>query len=173
MIISMNRNGFTVIELIIAITIMAVLIIFSFINLESSQVSARDAERATDVETLALQLDNYYKSGTDGVTAIGEYPATQEFDSVSEIKFALRDIDNKTLTAPGITDPASTIVVATNNTQTTAGVSPQPTISTYVYQPIQSDGSLCTLSSQECRKFNLYYKTEADSIVHQVTGKNQ
>ena len=81
-------------------------------------------------------------------------------------------VDTDSITAPGITDPSQTFISATNNVQTTTGVNPQPTIDQYVYQPLQSDGTLCTLESQECRRFNLYYRLEADNTVYMVTGKN-
>lgn len=169
----MSRKGFTITELIITITIMAILIVFSFINLESSQVNSRDVERSSDVDTIALQLETYYRSGSNGSSS-GKYPSTQFISNgLSYIEQLLRDVDPKSLTAPGITDPTQTFIAATNSTQTTGGVTPQPTINQYVYQPIQNNGTLCTLESQECRKFNIYYRTEADSVVHMIMSKNQ
>lgn len=85
----------------------------------------------------------------------------------------LNNIDIKSITAPGVTDITQTFIPATNNVQTTSGVLPQPTINQYIYQPLQSDGTLCTSEYQECRKFNLYYRTEADNVVHMVVSKNQ
>lgn len=174
MIIGMKQRGFTITELVIAITIMAVLIVLSFLNLESSQTRSRDAERSADIETIALNLDTYYKSGIDGNSSPGKYPSTQLISNgITFTKQLLRDIDDKTLTAPGITDPVQTFTAATNNKQNIIDILPLPTINQYVYQPIQSDGSLCSLETQECRKFNLYYRTEADNVVHIVTSKNQ
>jgi hypothetical protein len=92
--------------------------------------------------------------------------------TIDSIQHTLRDISIDSITAPGITDPSQTFISATNNVQITTGVTPQPTIDQYVYQPLQSDGTLCTLESQECRKFNLYYRLEADNTVYMVTGKN-
>jgi len=173
----MDRRGFTIIELVIVIVIMGLLLVLSFANFDNSQVNSRDTERTIDIETLALQLDAYYIAGTDGVTAMGKYPST--VDLIGHETTILRDLDTKSITAPGETRTSS-LTAATNNSQTIAGVLPQPVNNSYVsnyeyiYQPIATDGTLCTDSTtQECRKFNLYYKTEADSVVHLVTSKNQ
>ena len=174
MIIDMKRHGFTIVELLIVITIMGVLLVLNVANLSSSQISARDSERKTDIETIALFLDTYFTSGSLAGATVGQYPSTVWSSGTAVyMQQAIGDINIKSITAPGITDPTLTLKSATNNTQTTAGVTPQPTKDQYVYQPIKSDGTLCTLESQECRKFNLYYRLEANNIVYMVTGKNQ
>jgi prepilin-type N-terminal cleavage/methylation domain-containing protein len=83
----------------------------------------------------------------------------------------LPDADVKSFTAPGQSDPYTTFIPATNNIQTAAGVLPQPTVNQYVYQPINTNGDLCTTS--DCRKYNIYYRLEADNTVYRVTSKNQ
>lgn len=169
MLIDMNRHGFTIIELIITITVMGILLILGVANLRSSQIPARDSTRKTDIDSIAQSLEIYYRTGTDGTTTLGRYPSTV---IIGQETVMLRDIDPKVLSAPGVT--GSSLVAATNNTQTTTGIAPSPlTTSTYIYQPLQADGSLCTLGTQECRKFNLYYMLEADGLVYIVTSKNQ
>lgn len=167
----MNRRGFTVIELIIVVTIMGILLILGVVNLRGSQISARDAERKGDIEAIALHLENFYNSGTDGSTVLGRYPSSALIGQETNL---LRDIDPKALTAPGET--ASSLLAATCSgacTQTTAGVTPAPDINTYVYQPIRTDGTRCDTEAQECRKFNLYYRLESDNTVYMLTSKNQ
>lgn len=177
MLISMKRNGFTIVELIVVIAIMGILLVLGVVNLTGSQISARDSERKTDIEVIATHLETYYTSGSDLTTTIGTYPSTALMANISVQESSLRDIDPKNLIAPGAPSSAvSSLVVATNNTQTIAGVAPQPQSSSsqnqYVYQPLKQDGSLCT-SGTTCQEFNLYYMTEADSIVHMVTSRNQ
>jgi len=180
MIIGMDHKGFTIIELIIIITVMGILFVLGTVNLNGSQANARDAERKTDVETISLHLESYYKSGDDNSTVLGRYPSTILVSSVDKMKRMLRDIDVKSITAPGATLPTDTFKASTNNIQTIAGVLPQPDKNQYIYQPIQSDGSLCTLETQECRKFNIYYKLETATTecpgpnnICMVTSKNQ
>lgn len=171
----MNRRGFTIVELIIVVAILGILLVLGVVNLRGSQASARDAERKGDIEAIAIHLESFYVSGRDGSTTLGRYPSTELANSpaAASIQLNLRDIDLKSVMAPGITDPADTLIIATNTTQTTTGILPQPTIDQYIYQPLQQDGSLCTSEAQMCQKFNLYYRLEADNTVYMVTSKNQ
>ena len=177
----MNRRGFTIVELLIVITIMGALLILGVANLRGSQANARDAERKSDVESITLHLDAYYLTGSDTSSSVGRYPSTVLASSgASYMQQTLRDIDISSLTAPSVSDPTLTFIPATNNTQTIAGVTPQPSIAQYVYQPIQNSGALCTAETQECRKFNIYYKLEVattdcpgPSNICMATGKNQ
>jgi len=168
MLIGMDRRGFTIVELAVVITIMGILLVLGVVNLDAAQASARDSERKTDIETIAMHLETFYTFGTDASTTTGSYPSTS---IIGQEKTFLRDINPKSLATPGAS--SSSLIAATNNLQTAADIAPQPTISQYVYQPIQSDGTLCTLDEQECRKFNLYYRLEADNTVYIVTSKNQ
>lgn len=83
----------------------------------------------------------------------------------------LRGVDLKSFTAPGATEYAESFVAAKNNVQTEAGVLPQPTVSQYVYQPIDNDGELCT--NDKCRSFNIFYRLESDGAVHKITSRHQ
>lgn len=169
----MKKHGFTIVELLIVIAIMGILMTLSVVNMRDSQVNSRDVERKADIEAIVSSLETYYTSGTDGSTSFGFYPSTALTSSGSSyMTQTLRDIDTNSLKAPGISDPTQTFISATNNIQTTAGVLPQPTYSQYVYQPIASGGTLCT-SSTECRKFNLYYRSEVDNNIYMVTSKKQ
>lgn len=168
----MKWRGFTVVEIVITITVMGILLTLGVVSLNATQVNGRDAERKGDIEAIQVHLETFYRSGTDGSTTFGRYPSTVVTDTAST-SVLLRDIDDRSLLAPNVTNPALSFIPATNTNQTEAGVTPQPTTSQYVYQPLQSDGSLCTLESQECRKFNLFYRLEGDNTVYKVTSKNQ
>jgi len=176
MIIDMKRRGFTIVELIIVITIMGILLTLGVVNLRGSQVNGRDAERKVDIETIALHLETFYTSGTDDPSILyNRYPSVDPTSGlIGHERTYLRDIDLKSLASPtpaGST--ASSLMAATNSTQTTASVTPQPDFDKYIYQPLKSDGSLCALSTDECIKFNLYYKLELDSTINMMTSRNQ
>jgi prepilin-type N-terminal cleavage/methylation domain-containing protein len=164
----MYRRGFTIVELVIVISLMGILLALGVANLTSSQANGRDAKRAGDVANIALNLEAYYTSGNGSSAAIGSYPTTALIGNETTY---LPNLDPQSILAPGQT--TDSLVAATINTQTTAGVTPQPTISKYVYQPIAQDGSLCSSGSQTCQKFNLYYMTEVDNVVHMVVSRNQ
>jgi prepilin-type N-terminal cleavage/methylation domain-containing protein len=175
----MKSRGFTIIELVIVITILGILMVLGTVSLGSSQISGRDSKRKADIEAIANSLETYYNSGTDTHASTNQYPSIAELISGgnSSMTSTLRDISLSSLTAPGATDPASTLLAATNSAQTISDVTPLPTIAQYIYQPLtqQSDGSwvLCSAASQECRKFNLYYRLESDNSINKVTSKNQ
>ena len=175
----MYRRGFTVVELIIVITIMGILVVLGVVNLRGSQISARDSERKGDIEAIATHLELYYSSGNYELgRPSGTYiSSTTGGGTNAGLLAILRDMDPKSLVAPGHSDlayisftPATCSGVCV---QTTAGVIPQPTIDQYIYQPLQSNGTLCTNVNQGCRKFNLYYRLETDNTVYMVTSKNQ
>jgi prepilin-type N-terminal cleavage/methylation domain-containing protein len=172
-----RRSGFTIVELIIVIVIMAILLALAVVNLRSSQIGARDDERKTDVSNIARSLEAFYNSGTAGISG-GTYPGVSHMSDLNTTGGSddiLPDIDQRSLRAPGVadTDPVS-LIAATNNIETTTGIQPQPTISTYVYQALQNDGSLCTDHLvTPCRRFNIYYMLETDNTVYEITSKNQ
>ena len=179
----MTRRGFTIVELIITITIMGILLTLAVVNVNVTQMKARDEQRKGDIEAIAANLEAFYAAGTDGTTSFARYPSLGLFNSYDSLRSNLRDIDLSSLRAPGVADAGPNAIpasfVASTNTgtaaanQTVAGVSPQPTISQYVYQPIKTDGSLCQAGDIDCRKFNLFYRLESDNTVYRVTSKNQ
>jgi len=169
----MNRHGFSIVELLVVITVMSVLLLLSVISFNGAEANSRDSERKVDIESIASYLETYYESGNDNSTSFGIYPSVKASTGLigNEVSY-FRDFDTDAIKSPNIT--SSSLISATNNTQTIAGILPQPTINQYVYQPIATDGSLCDNSlTKECRKFNLYYRLEVDNSVNIVTSKNQ
>jgi prepilin-type N-terminal cleavage/methylation domain-containing protein len=178
----MMRRGFTVVELIITITIMGILLTLAVVSLTATQANSRDSERKGDAEAIALNLESYYNNGADNadgstISNGGSYPGTNQISNSTTFALILPDIDTKSVHAPGVdVSAAKSLVVATNSTQTVAGVAPKPskTNDVYVYQPITSSGTLCNNSpTTECRKFNLYYFQEVSGTVEMVTSKYQ
>lgn len=164
-----HTDGFTLIEVLITITIMVVLLVLAVVSMSGSEVRARDEERATDMSVLAQQLDNYYISGGDTSTVIGRYPGTTDIDTEAELTAVLRNIDPKILRTPGVpTSSSMSIVMATTSAAQT------PTASQYIYQPLTSAGALCTvMATGECRKYNIYYRVENTSTTQVIASKNQ
>ena len=173
----MKQRGFTVVELIITVTIMGILLVLTVVNVSSSQMRARDDERATDVQSIALNLESYFSAQqADNFMSGGTYVGANYLTDSTFVGGVLPDVDPKVLRAPGIdlSDPQS-FIKATNNTQTKTGVLPQPTKDTYVYQPLTAAGALCAdpFTDGACRKFNIFYFLENGSKVEMITSKNQ
>jgi len=169
----MKRSaGFTLIELLITITIMVILVTITVISLRGNEVNSRDEERKSDVSVIAQQLENFYRTGSNNpIAALGhtdQYPPTSLMNTETNVKATLQDIDPLVLRAPNIpsTDNIS-LTVATSASQ------PTPGVSDYIYQPLKSDGSICQLVTDECRKFYIYYFQESDSTVQKIASKHQ
>ena len=180
----MAKKAFTIVELIVVITILSILLVVGVVNLRSAGTVANDEERKTDVTNFAKALEDYYLYGNTGTsdpylsTAPNQYPNTTLFlvggvVAQSAVSALFPNLDSNNYLAPGVGAVASTLVMATNATATTAGVTPQPTTSQYIYQPIASDATLCDSSVKNCRKFYIYYKLETDSLVYQIASKNK
>lgn len=176
----MKRRGFTIVELVITITIMGILLALAVVNLNGTQLNARDAERKADVESIALNLESYYKNVNPEVfKSGGTYPGTAYINAAS-IKEFLPDLDMKNVYAPGQPEGGSiSFTPATNAIETTNGVLPQPSVANdvYVYQALTKDGILCedpmVTSTGDCRRFNIYYVKESDNTVQKITSKRQ
>lgn len=167
----MNRQaGFTLVELLITITIMVALIVIAVVSLRNNQVAARDEKRKSDITTIAQQLEAYYSSGSDPIATYpaGEYPSTDLVGTETNVKAALRDLDPKALRAPDVSDASAMSFAVATSTST-----PAANVNAYVYMPLTSTGTLCTLTTQECRRFNLYYTLESTGAVQTVMSKQQ
>lgn len=174
----MTRRGFTIVELIITITIMGILLTLAVVNVGTTQAKARDDARKSDIESIASNLESFYIAGTDNSINFDRYPSLGLTGSATNITTNLRDADINSFLPPGTTNVALTFLPSTNlgnspSIQTTTGVTPQPTKDQYVYQPIKSDGSVCQSGDIDCRKYNLFYRLEADNTVYRYTSKNQ
>lgn len=170
----MPRRGFSIIELIVVITIMAILLTLGVVNFRSTQTTSNDQARATDVANFKLALESFYKTGYGGSTTLNRYPSTDQLTGgASAVQTIMPTFDTNNLIAPNSTTVDSTLVMATNNVETTSGVTPQPATSQYVYQPLTKDEVLCTTTSMQCQKFNIYYRRESDNIVMMLQSTNQ
>ena len=66
---SVQKNGFTMIELLVVIVILGILSVIGLSSLGSAQVKARDSRRKTDLRTIGDSLELYYND-------FGRYPAS-------------------------------------------------------------------------------------------------
>lgn len=77
-------RGFTIVELLIVIVVIAILAAITIVAFNGVQQRARDAERASDVAAIAKALSAYIADGNtvpndaeDAKTALGSYPTVK------------------------------------------------------------------------------------------------
>jgi len=165
----MRTRGFTIVELLVVITVMAILIPVTMFSIGGLNKTSRDRERESDVSSIARQLELVYTNKTVGSSPT--YPGTTSLGgSATPPRESVFGGSTSEITkAPN--SSGFSIVAATNTTATTSGVRPVPTPTTYVYQPIPKSGSaVCT---SLCSSFNLYYLNESDSSIIMVKSQRQ
>lgn len=167
--------GFTIVELIVVITLIGIIAgLVTFVP-QNLQKSASANEQASDTASIARRLESAYSSQDIGSPS---YPSTVEL---------LTDISGRTRTmtrtnpeifiAPSQT--GSSVVAATAVTTTNPAGANTPTLNQYVYQPLASDGSLCTASpsatneTTQCTRFNLFYRSALSNTVIVVKSLHQ
>lgn len=165
----MRRSGFTLIEVLVTISILTVLLVVAVTLMRSSEANGRDTERTTDITTIAQQLDSYYTSGSQNTTTVGRYPGLDDMDNETDIKATLRDLDWRALRAPGVASTSAISLTPAANNSTTQN----PSTSTYIYQPLDASGALCATTASNCRKFNLYYKLESSGTTQVLASRYQ
>jgi len=160
----MKLRGFTIIEIIIVITVMGILLTLGIVNLSSSQANARDAERKGDLEGIAMYLETFYTSGSDNSLSRGRYPSIAEMIGYNNQTKTLRDIDPRLLRAPGPDEDTSLIA------------SPPDYLNTkdkYFYTPMTSSG-LCNTINDVCTHFELWSYSETNPYKGiNISSKNQ
>ncbi|HMI09169.1 MAG TPA: type II secretion system protein [Candidatus Saccharimonadales bacterium] len=183
----MNRRaGFTLVELLITITIMVILMTLVVFNLRSVQVNARDEKRATDAEVIARGLEIRYANGNPRATSAyinkSEYPGINEmFHALGFTKAGfvptsvsggyLQELLPGTEKILGTGSNLDFMCASACAAEVAATVNSMTTISKYVYEPIDSSNNVCFNGG--CIRFNLYYRTEKDNVVRKIMSKHQ
>lgn len=188
-----RQAGFTLIELLITITIMVVLVVLAVVSLRTTEANARDEKRKTDVENIARGLELRYINGNSKVTGPayvqkGMYPGVQEIlhasgQDRSSVGFVpgqvvggyltemIADTSTSNFTPPGGGYFGLICLFACQPAETQSVADAATTISTYIYEPIDAAGNICFDGG--CVRYNLYYRTEKDNLLHKVVSKNQ
>lgn len=165
-------RGFTVVELLITLAVMAILLGLGVVSMRSMIANANDNERASDIATIARGLEIYYKKGNPhvktyeqdpvgGMTTKGMYPGANEFTHIQGQDWCSHSTLSVTFTPcfvpggyanevfPGVslaamTPPGKTIPDL-RSTWFMDDTQMQAALddNAYVYKPLTSDGSNC------------------------------
>lgn len=88
-----KSQGFTIVELLIVIVVIAILATLVIVTFTGIQQKARDSQRQTDVNALASHLEAYYANN-------GYYPTLSDLQSTSWVSSNLQGLDPQALLDP-------------------------------------------------------------------------
>lgn len=181
MLMTMNKRGFSIVELVVVITIIGILLALGAVSFRGYQENARNEERRVRAENIARYLETLYKTGSNNPSIKqGTYPPTSLIstpnpDSTTVSTGSLEQLFSKNgfnlinLKSAG-KDDYGLAIASTNSEPTTVSVDE------YVYQPIyyypSGDTDRCYDPSWDCRSFNIYYATNDGGSVttHRITS---
>jgi len=170
--VASQTEGFSIVELIITISIIGILAGIVIFTPKTFLVTARDQERADDVASIARRLEEAYSSQDLGYPG---YPSTVELSAdIAGKSRTMTRLSDDALKAPGAS--GASVVMATSLSTTTPAGAGTPTLTTYVYQPLTAVGALCISASSQsnpCVRFFLYYRSEETNQIKFIKSMHQ
>ncbi|MDO4781124.1 MAG: type II secretion system protein [Candidatus Saccharibacteria bacterium] len=168
-------RGFTLIEMIIVIAILAMLVVLGTVAFQGFRANARDKEREADVNAFAAYIESLYPQETASGKKAGSYPPLPSYppsgngNLMRDSNFA-KDMDELPKGAATFPDAGSTQFRGPRTFSGSnwdfgsaipgvADLTSNGKPSRFAYVPLKSDGSPCTRGN-ECRSFTIYYMLE-------------
>ncbi|MGV9001952.1 MAG: fibronectin type III domain-containing protein [Candidatus Saccharimonadaceae bacterium] len=150
-------RGFTIVEMLIVIIIIAILTTITAVGIIRYQAASRDAERAAKTTVIAEALEKYYDKN-------GEYPSCPVITDVGTTV--------TTTTLPGM-DPQSLLTPTSADSDTNSikcvdltGAAGEADVFAYV-----GDGSDACKTGASCLKWTLEYKDELSNTIKSVNSR--
>lgn len=192
-------RGFTVVELVVVMVIMAILMGLGFTVVSSSQRNSRDTERQADVESIARGLETRYKQGNPKIQSPMFYVVPGGYPGIYEMRHMLGTnltgynpafnptqvvggygpdllpgTTKDSFVAPGKTaayDGFTLVCISDCASVTPGSRVASVTIDTYMYEPVDASNKICL--SGPCTRFNLYWRKEVGGELQTITSKRQ
>ena len=189
------RRGFTIVEMVVTLAIMAILLTLTVVSLNVAQVNARDSKRESDVKAIARGLEVRYKQGDPratesctNATAPGQYPGINEMlhasgwdrdvNCWSPVQIVggymtdeLPGTSKNVLTTPTGGGLGLTCVYACSPAGTLSQITDDTDAGNYAYEPVDANGQVCCCSG--CVSFKIYYKKEKDGSLQSISSEHQ
>ncbi len=154
------RRGFTIIELVVVITVIGILTAVIIVGLTRYQADGRDARRASSASAIVEALEKYYD-------AHGEYPScstiTAAASTVTADGAAFQGLDPSVLKTPTAASGVTNSIQCADLT----------TASTDDYFAYVGDGSSDCSGSSSCLGFVLKYREDSSGTIKTITSRRQ
>ncbi|HEX5798078.1 MAG TPA: type II secretion system protein [Candidatus Saccharimonadales bacterium] len=155
--ISLKRkeSGFTLVELLIVIVVIGILAAIVITTFTGVQKKGRDAERKSDVKSIASHMEIYFSENS-------RYPTLTDLNTAT-----WRTANAQGLNDDLLEDPSNT------GTTTIAATAPGGTSSTYQYSYVPSPaGCDNTATNGDCTDFTLEANLENEDANFVIEGSN-
>lgn len=151
-------RGFTIIELLVVISVIGILSTISFTGFNRYQADARDSQRQSQATAITEALEKYYDRN-------GEYPACPAITAAasSVTTTTLPGLDPKVLVTPQDPTVESNSIKCQNLTS-----SSDPDIFGYI-----GDGSAVCSTGNSCLAFTLKYKQDVTGTITSINSRRQ
>ena len=160
-----KRRGFTIVELMIVIVIMASLLVVGVVSYRGYSARARDKERESDIAAIQMYLESIYpmeikNSAGSVIKKAGSYPALIEEKSETDTALVsmFSDLNSEVLSPPGATGLTAPSWSPSSNT----GNSP------YLYLPTSNS----TATKTECTGGSKICYSRPNDITAAMVGDN-
>lgn len=157
-----HLRGFTIVEIIIVITVIGILAGIGIVSYSGMQTRARDTERKADIDSVVSALETYYEQ-------FGKYPDYETIVSGSFLSDTLR-LSPSVLTAPGSTTGTPPLYSYEVIWALSGGQSADPNV--YGYKAFTDNNTrICEAASQVCTRYELSYALEQENGVQIKSSK--
>lgn len=143
-------SGFTIVELLIVIVVIAILATISIVAYNGIQMRARDADRAADISQIKKKVEAYYALN-------GSYPSAYDMANAQFRKDNLDIQDNSLVTPAGSTNTIAYCWPGVTNR--------------YCYSGTKGGTDCSAAGLTDCTGYWIVYRTEADPTTDIVYRK--
>ena len=153
-------EGFTIVELLIVIVIIAILATLILVGIGGKDKAARDAKRSDSIAKISEALEVYYVNG-----------GTNHYPSYADVTGSGWSATNLKLKDEIWVDPSGPTLGGAVTLATSLVNGATATATKYAYGPTQLDGSSCEADDTLCKKYTLAAKYEG--TLNGATGRSE
>ena len=147
-----NKQGFTVIEILVTIVIVAILATIAVLSYMRYQDQTRDAQREASVTVIAEGLEKYHDKH-------GEYPSCAAMVASANTVSSMLEVEASVLKAPRGT---------TENSMTCTALVGIEDTDNYAYI---GDGSAECASGEACDYWTIQYRSDETALIKEINSR--